>query len=210
MMQNGQEGGVFLPPGMMQAHMENQQLLQAQFQKCQNLMYQNYLQSQPNLSQEQQLKKHVRFMYEEESHYYIDVLCDDFCEIDNQNQIFYVEDQVPAEPDSALTPIKETTVTLDEMTEDDSKGVTEKKQEISNPITDKLKEQKMTFNTGRWTDEEHELFLEGLRLYEKDWELIQLHVKTRGIANIRAHAQKFFAKLVQIIDSDESPDEKTK
>lgn len=46
-------------------------------------MYQNYLQSQPNLSQEQQLKKHVRFMYEEESHYYIDVLCDDFCEIDN-------------------------------------------------------------------------------------------------------------------------------
>lgn len=54
----------------------------------------------------------------------------------------------------------------------------------------------MKFNTGRWTDEEHELFLEGLRLYEKDWELVQQHVKTRGIANIRAHAQKFFAKLV--------------
>lgn len=68
----------------------------------------------------------------------------------------------------------------------------------------------MQFNTGRWTDEEHELFLEGLRLYEKDWELIQQHVKTRGIANIRAHAQKFFAKLVQIIEGDDSPDEKTK
>jgi len=31
----------------------------------------------------------------------------------------------------------------------------------------------MKFKTGRWTDEEHELFLEGLRMYEKDWELIQ-------------------------------------
>ena len=68
----------------------------------------------------------------------------------------------------------------------------------------------MKFNTGRWTDEEHELFLEGLRFYEKDWELIQQHVKTRGIANIRAHAQKFFSKLVQIIESNEDPDEKTK
>ena len=30
-------------------------------------------------------------MYEEESHYNIDVLCDDFCEIAQNNQIVYVE-----------------------------------------------------------------------------------------------------------------------
>lgn len=59
-------------------------------------------------------------MYEEESHYYIDVLCDDFCEIDNQNQIFYVDEESPLEPQSGLTPIKETTVTLEEMTEEDT------------------------------------------------------------------------------------------
>ena len=116
---------------MMQAHFENQQMLQAQFHKCQDLMYQNYLQSQPNLSEEQQYEKHVRFMHEEESHYYIDVLCDDFCELDNQNQIFYVDEENPIEPESAgLTPIKETTVTLEDMTEEDtSRAVPEKKED---------------------------------------------------------------------------------
>lgn len=39
-------------------------------------------------------------------------------------------------------------------------------------VTDKERESTMKFKTGRWTDEEHELFLEGLRMYEKDWELI--------------------------------------
>ena len=34
---------------------------------------------------QQQIKKQMRFMYEEESHYYIDVLCDEYCEIDAQN-----------------------------------------------------------------------------------------------------------------------------
>ena len=77
-------------------------------------------------------------------------------------------------------------------------------------VTDKEREQNMKFNTGRWTDEEHELFLEGLRMYEKDWELIQKHVKTRGIANIRAHGQKFFEKLVKIVEIDDNIDEKTK
>ena len=32
-------------------------------------------------------------MYEEESHYYVDVLCDEFCEIANNNEIVYFEDQ---------------------------------------------------------------------------------------------------------------------
>lgn len=48
-------------------------------------MYQNYLKGSSNLSEEQQLKKQMRFMYEEESHYYIDVLCDEYCEFDGQN-----------------------------------------------------------------------------------------------------------------------------
>ena len=53
---------------------------------------------------------------------------------------------------------------------------------------------------GRWTDEEHELFLEALRFYGKDWTMIQRHVKTRDVTNIRAHAQKFLMKLVKIIN----------
>jgi len=39
-------------------------------------------------------------------------------------------------------------------------------------MTDKERELNQIFNTGRWTDEEHELFLEGIRKYGKDWEIV--------------------------------------
>ena len=103
--------------------------------------------------------------------------------------------------------IKEMSSAMEDSTHEKSENVKSKK---PSHVTDKEREQNMKFNTGRWTDEEHELFLEGLRMYEKDWELIQQHVKTRGIANIRAHGQKFFEKLVKIVESDDTPDEKTK
>ena len=89
-------------------------------------------------------------------------------------------------------------------------GTQEMLMKKNNHVTDKEREKDMKFNTGRWTDEEHELFLEGLRMYEKDWELIQQHVKSRGIANIRAHGQKFFEKLIKIVESNDTVDEKTK
>ena len=56
---------------------------------------------------------------------------------------------------------------------------------------------------GRWSPEEHELFLEALRIYAKDWTMIELHVKTRDVTNIRAHAQKFLLKLVKLLDKDD-------
>jgi len=45
---------------------------------------------------------------------------------------------------------------------------------------------------GRWTNEEHDLFLQGLRAYGKDWKRIANLVKTRTVVQIRTHAQKFF------------------
>lgn len=57
---------------------------------------------------------------------------------------------------------------------------------------------------GRWSPEEHELFLEALRIYAKDWTMIELHVKTRDVTNIRAHAQKFLLKLVKLLNKDEN------
>lgn len=44
--------------------------------------------------------------------------------------------------------------------------------------------------TGRWTDEEHERFLEGIELYSKDWKKVTAHVGTRISAQVRSHAQK--------------------
>ena len=41
---------------------------------------------------------------------------------------------------------------------------------------------------GRWTDKEHKLFLEGLKMYDNDWGRVQRHLKTRSCNQIRSHA----------------------
>ena len=53
---------------------------------------------------------------------------------------------------------------------------------------------------GRWTPDEHQKFLEALKIYGKDWEEIEKYVGTREISNIRSHAQKFLAKLIKFIE----------
>ena len=50
-------------------------------------------------------------------------------------------------------------------------------------------------NTGRWTREEHHLFLKGLELHGKGWKKIASLIKTRTVVQIRTHAQKYFLKL---------------
>jgi SHAQKYF class myb-like DNA-binding protein len=52
-------------------------------------------------------------------------------------------------------------------------------------------------NTGRWTQEEHELFIQGLKIYHKQWKLIAELIKTRTVVQIRTHAQKYFQKLTK-------------
>jgi SHAQKYF class myb-like DNA-binding protein len=47
---------------------------------------------------------------------------------------------------------------------------------------------------GRWTKREHELFLEGLKLYGKSWKKISNLVVTRTLVQIRTHAQKYLQK----------------
>jgi SHAQKYF class myb-like DNA-binding protein len=53
---------------------------------------------------------------------------------------------------------------------------------------------------GRWTDQEHDLFLEALKIYGKDWENIERHVGTRDVIHVRSHAQKFLQKLKKLLE----------
>ena len=48
---------------------------------------------------------------------------------------------------------------------------------------------------GRWTNEEHRLFLEGIRLFKRDWRSIEKHIGTRTCSQIRSHAQKYYMRL---------------
>jgi SHAQKYF class myb-like DNA-binding protein len=41
---------------------------------------------------------------------------------------------------------------------------------------------------GRWTDEEHAKFIEGLFMYGKNWNKVHKHVVTRSSAQTRSHA----------------------
>ena len=52
-------------------------------------------------------------------------------------------------------------------------------------------------HVGRWTAEEHSAFLVGLRAYGREWKKVAQQIKTRTSAQIRSHAQKYFAKLAK-------------
>jgi SHAQKYF class myb-like DNA-binding protein len=61
-------------------------------------------------------------------------------------------------------------------------------------------------NTGRWTSEEHRLFLQGLEQHGKGWKKIASLIKSRTVVQIRTHAQKYFQKLSKARQNGEEGD----
>ncbi|GAQ85812.1 LATE ELONGATED HYPOCOTYL [Klebsormidium nitens] len=47
----------------------------------------------------------------------------------------------------------------------------------------------------RWTEAEHDRFLEALKLHGRAWRKIEEHIGSKTAVQIRSHAQKFFSKL---------------
>lgn len=53
---------------------------------------------------------------------------------------------------------------------------------------------KKNASVGRWTQEEHAIFLQGLQKYGKSWKKISQMIPTRTLVQIRTHAQKYLQK----------------
>lgn len=62
------------------------------------------------------------------------------------------------------------------------------------------------FHSGRWTNEEHNKFIEGILKYGNEWKKVQNIIKTRSSTQARSHAQKFFLRLKKIVNQETSND----
>ena len=58
-----------------------------------------------------------------------------------------------------------------------------------------LNKNKGISNEGRWNEEEHEKFLDGIELFGPIWKKVKTLIKTRTSVQVRSHAQKFFLKM---------------
>jgi hypothetical protein len=47
---------------------------------------------------------------------------------------------------------------------------------------------------GVWDHEEHQLFEEGVKIFDKGWQRVSEHVKTRTVTQCRTHFQKWEMK----------------
>lgn len=58
-------------------------------------------------------------------------------------------------------------------------------------------------STGRWTHQEHVLFIEGLKIFGKNWKKVESYIGTRTGTQIRSHAQKFFNRIKKEHQTDD-------
>lgn len=83
--------------------------------------------------------------------------------------------------------------------EDEENSYTSSNDETASPASGggKTASEVASSTSGRWTKAEHEAFLVGLKLYGREWKKVATKIKTRTSAQIRSHAQKYFAKVAK-------------
>ena len=58
------------------------------------------------------------------------------------------------------------------------------------------------YHSGRWSNEEHQKFIEGIINYGNEWKRVQSIIKTRSSTQARSHAQKFFLRMKKEINQN--------
>ena len=124
-----------------------------------------------------------------------------------------VEMCVPESPKEQLAADKASDNNKKECSPDNRKKEGSKTYEIPLTILPKAsapksrKKQAKDSTTGRWTHEEHQAFLEGLKVFGREWKKVADKIPTRTSAQIRSHAQKYFSKLArdEVLAAHEPP-----
>ena len=52
-------------------------------------------------------------------------------------------------------------------------------------------------NSGKWSEEEHNTFVQALQVAGRDWKRVALLVPSRTEIQIRSHAQKYFNRITR-------------
>ena len=73
-------------------------------------------------------------------------------------------------------------------------------------VNNATKNKEEEFNVGKWTNEEHEKFLEGILVYGNEWKKVQEYIKTRSSTQARSHGQKFFLRMKKLMKKNGEKD----
>ncbi len=101
----------------------------------------------------------------------------------------------PKEKHKPLSSSKQTTSQL--LSSSSLSTPSKTKPQQSQPTPSSASTTNASSSSGRWTNEEHEAFLHGLKIYGREWKKVAQNIPTRTSAQIRSHAQKYFAKLAR-------------
>ena len=143
--------------------------------------------------QQKSVKKDAKYEMNEEFFFYMDMLADDFCDQTSDGSYQLKEKYRDRLESSDINHDSSNNEATNESPTKIKQGPEDEKPESS-------AENKKKYSKGRWTEEEHMRFLEALRIYGKDWDLIEAHIGTRDAAHSRSHAQKFFTKLMKHLE----------
>jgi len=83
----------------------------------------------------------------------------------------------------------------DKSDEDDAQDVAHSNESGSEPTKKTRKPYTVSKQRENWNQEEHQKFLEALKLFDRDWKQIEKFIGTKNVIQIRSHAQKYFSKV---------------